>query len=175
MKKIYLAFCKFETILASGLLLFIMTLVFISALARYFGTPINWAQDICLVAFAWMIFLGSDIAVRGPGLIGINLLVKHFPNAIQKALDIVFKITIIIFLSILVVNGMIMVVDGWAREITTLGISYSWVTLSVPVGSFFMIISTVIRLVESIKIKTSEWSKVNQKVVEESLIEDGGV
>ena len=151
MKKLYKMFCKFEEVAAIVLLAGLTILVFVSALMRTLKMPLNWAQDVALVAFAWMIFLGSDIAVRGPGLIGVNLFVKKFPPVIQKGLDIIFKVIIIIFLGVLVINGFQMTVQGWEREITTLGISYSWVTMAVPVGAFFMIISTVIRLVETIK------------------------
>lgn len=151
MKNIYRKFCKFEEVLSVFLLAGLTVLVFISAMMRTLGMPLNWAQDVALVAFAWMIFLGSDIAVRGPGLIGVNIIAKNLPPVAQKALDIIFKVIIIGLLCVLVYNGLIMAIDGWDREITTLGISYSWVTLSVPVGSFCMIISTAIRLVETIK------------------------
>ena len=95
MKKVYRAFCKFEEILAMVLLGGLAALVFISALMRTLKHPLNWAQDVALVAFAWLIFFGSDIAVRGSGLIGIDMLVKHFPKKIQKGLDILFKILIL--------------------------------------------------------------------------------
>lgn len=126
-------------------------LVFISALMRTFKHPLNWAQDVALVAFAWLIFFGSDIAVRGSGLIGIDMLVKRFPKKVQKALDIIFKIMILIFLGILVYYGIRMTVTGWKRQITALEISYSWVTMAVPTGAFFMIISTTIKLIERIR------------------------
>ena len=41
--------------------------------------------------------------------------------------------------------------SGWARQITSLHISYSWVTMAVPVGSFFMLISTIRNIIERIK------------------------
>lgn len=150
-KAIYKKFCRFEEVAAVVLLAGLTTLVFISAMMRTLGMPLNWAQDVALVAFAWMIFLGSDIAVRGPGLIGVNIIIKNAPASIQKTLDIIFKVIIIALLSVLVIYGYQMTIEGWDREITTLGISYSWVTMSAPVGSFFMIISTAIRLVETIK------------------------
>lgn len=168
MKKIYNIFCQIEVIFASVLLMGLTTLMFVSAVSRTMGNPINWAQDVCLVAFAWMIFLGSDIAVRGPGLIGIDLISRKLPKIIQKILNIVFKLIIIGFLAVLVYYGQQMAVDGWARQITTLKISYSWVTLAVPVGSFFMIISTVIRLVEVIKTPLATFG---EKPVE---VEEGG-
>ena len=119
MKKIYAAFCKFEELVALLLLAGLTVLVFVSALMRYIKMPLNWAQDVALVAFAWMIFLGSDIAIRVLGVLGVN--------------------------------GYSMTVTGWSRQITALHISYSWVTMAVPVGALLMIISTTIRLVERIK------------------------
>lgn len=151
LKKFYAAFCKLEEFIALVLLAGITILVFVSALMRYIKMPLNWAQDVALVAFAWMIFTGSDVAIRGAGLIGIDLIVKHFPAVVRKALDIIFKVIIIAFLCVLVVNGYTMTVTSWARQITTLHISYSWVYLSVPVGAFLMIISTTIKLVERIR------------------------
>ena len=151
MKKFYQAFCKAEEIIAMFLLGGLSTLVFISALMRTIKHPLNWAQDVALVAFAWLIFFGSDIAVRGAGLIGIDMLVKHFPKKVQKGIDIVFKIMIIVFLAVLVFYGIKMTATGWKRQITALHISYSWVTMAVPTGAFFMIISTVIKLVERIQ------------------------
>jgi TRAP-type C4-dicarboxylate transport system permease small subunit len=149
-KKIYGRFCKLEEWIALLLLAGITVLVFVSALMRYIKMPLNWAQDVALVAFAWMIFIGSDIAIRGPGLIGIDIIIKHFPAVVRKGLDIIFKVIIIGFLCVLVYYGCQMTASSWARQITTLHISYSWVYLSVPVGAFLMIISTIIRLVERI-------------------------
>ena len=151
MKKVYRAVCRFEEILAMCLLGGLAALVFISALMRTIKHPLNWAQDVALVAFAWLIFFGSDIAVRGAGLIGIDMLVKKFPKKVQKALDIIFKLMILVFLCILVYYGIIMTKTGWKRQITALEISYGWVTMAVPTGAFFMIISTMIKLVERIR------------------------
>ena len=69
MKTFYKKFCELEQWLALILLAGITLLVFIAALTRTFGYPINWAQDAALVMFAWMCFLGGDIAVRTTGLI----------------------------------------------------------------------------------------------------------
>ncbi|MBQ8075045.1 MAG: TRAP transporter small permease [Oscillospiraceae bacterium] len=151
MKKIYKAFCRFEEVLAMFLLGGLAALVFISALMRTLKHPLNWAQDVALVAFAWLIFFGSDIAVRGSGLIGIDMFVKRLPKKVQKALDILFKVMILVFLCILVYYGIRMTRTGWKRQITALGISYGWVTMAVPTGSFFMIISTTLKLIERIK------------------------
>ncbi|MGE4276410.1 MAG: TRAP transporter small permease [Lawsonibacter sp.] len=159
MKKFYNKFCKFEQIFAMVLLFCIAALVFVSAVFRTFRHPLNWAQDAALLAFAWMIFLGSDLAIRNTRLIGIDVLVKFLPKAIQKWLSIVFQGIIICFLCVLVYYGYIMVITGLQRSISTLGISYAWVTASVPVGALLMIISEFIRMVQGIKTPTEKWGE----------------
>ena len=44
-----------------------------------------------------------------------------------------------------------MTTSGSARQITSLHISYSGVTMAVPVGSFFMLISTILSIIERVK------------------------
>ena len=151
MRTLYRKFCDFEQWLALLLLAGITLLVFIAALTRTFGYPINWAQDAALVMFAWMCFLGGDIAIRTTGLIGVDLFVKMLPLKLQKLLDIVFKIIILVFLGALVVYGF-QYAKGYSRRmITTLNISYAWVTSCVPVGAFLMFINTAINLVDVIR------------------------
>ena len=150
-KKFYEKVCKLEELIALILVAGIAVLVFVSALMRTVGHPLNWAQDVALIAFAWLIFLGSDVAMRGSGLIGVDLFVKKFPAGVQKVLDILFKVIIAAFLCVLIYYGYGMTTTGWARQITSLHISYSWVTMAVPVGSFFMLISTILNIIERVK------------------------
>ena len=159
MKKFYEKFCAAEQWAALLLLAGITILVFAAALARTVGYPINWAQDAALVMFAWMCFLGGDIAIRTTGLIGVDLFVKMLPKPIQKALDIIFKLLILVFLAVLVTYGYQYVVGYARRMITTLNISYAWVTSSVVAGSALMFINTVINLVKSIRTPAEKWGE----------------
>lgn len=84
MKKFYEKVCKLEELIALILVAGIAVLVFVSALMRTVGHPLNWAQDVALIAFAWLIFLGSDVAMRGSGLIGVDLFVKKFPPGCRR-------------------------------------------------------------------------------------------
>lgn len=159
MKKAYAKFCQFEQWLAMILLAGITILVFAAALMRTVGFPLNWAQDAALIMFAWLSFIGGDIALHSTGLIGIDLIVKHFPKAVQKGIDIAFKIVMLVFLAVLVVNGYSYVMTGYKRLITTLNMSYAWVTASVPVGALLMIISVSQNLVRSIRTPVEKWGE----------------
>ena len=159
MKKAYAKFCQLEQWLAMVLLAGITVLVFAAALMRTIGYPLNWAQDAALIMFAWLSFIGGDIALHSTGLIGIDLIVRHFPKAVQKGIDIVFKVVMLAFLAVLVVNGYNYVMTGYKRLITTLNMSYAWVTASVPVGALLMIISVSQNLVRSIRTPVEKWGE----------------
>ena len=146
-KRIYGAFCKLELWLTASLLMIIATLVFVSALARYFGMPLNWATDISLLLFAWMVFLGGDIVVRETNMISVDLLKNKFPKAVQKGLQIIFYLAILAFLAVLVYYSGPLLRRNWKRLFQVLPISYGWCTLSVPVGAALMFLSTCVRLV----------------------------
>lgn len=158
-KKVYARFCWLEQQIAMVLLAAITVLVFVSALTRTFGYPINWAQDAALIMFAWLAFIGGDIALHSTGLIGINLIVRRFPKVFQKGIDILFKIVMLVFLAVLVIYGYQYVLTGYKRLITTLNVSYAFVTASVPVGAVLMIISVSINLVKSIKTPVEKWGE----------------
>ena len=100
---------------------------------------------------ALILVAGIAVLVFVSALIGVDLFVKKFPAGVQKVLDILFKVIIAAFLCVLIYYGYGMTTTGWARQITSLHISYSWVTMAVPVGSFFMLISTILNIIERVK------------------------
>ncbi|SRR5574344_643885 len=142
---------KIEEVVAAFLLCLISSLVFLSALARTIGHPINWTQDVSLLAFGWLTFIGSDVIIRKGNLISIDLLVAKFPAGLQKILAIIFDILTLLFLLILVVYGYMLVDQSWLRTFNTLDISYAWCTLAVPVGAFLMFFSVLGKLKKDIK------------------------
>ena len=105
MKKAYEKFCQLEQWIAMLLLAGITVLVFVSAMMRTIGLPLNWAQDAALIMFAWLSFIGGDIALHSTGLIGVDMIVTHFPKAVQKAIDVIFKVIMIAFLAVLGIYG----------------------------------------------------------------------
>ena len=159
MKKAYEKFCQLEQWIAMLLLAGITVLVFVSAMMRTIGLPLNWAQDAALIMFAWLSFIGGDIALHSTGLIGVDMIVTHFPKAVQKAIDVIFKVIMIAFLAVLVIYGFQYVATGYKRLITTLNVSYAFVTASVPVGALLMIISVGTNLYKSIKTPVEKWGE----------------
>lgn len=139
------------------MLCMIAVLVFWSAVARTIGMPVNWAQDVSLLAFGWLTFIGSDIIIKSGGLIRIDMLSNRFPKAVQKTLMLVFDFFMLLFLLILIVYGFLLVSQSWNRTFNTLKMSYAWCTLAVPVGSLLMFFSMIGKVLGDIRKPMKEW------------------
>ncbi|GHV88312.1 hypothetical protein AGMMS50267_06720 [Spirochaetia bacterium] len=77
----------------------------------------------------------------------VDMLIAVFPKKVQKALYYLWYVAAIAFLGMLVRFGIPLCFDNAKRLFQTLGISYSWATVSVPIGSVLLIITIVIKLV----------------------------
>ena len=147
LRTIYRVFCILEETIVALFIASITFLVFFSALARSFGRPINWAVDVSLLLLAWVVFLGADTALRRSDFIRVDILMRRFPQKLQKFLYYLYYVAAIMFLGMLVRFGIPLSIDNYRRTFQTLQLSYSWATMSVVVGAFFMIITILIKLV----------------------------
>jgi TRAP-type C4-dicarboxylate transport system permease small subunit len=151
MKRIYEYICKGETVVAAVCFSVSCVIIFISAVLRSFSKPINWGQDMSLFLFAWSVFLSADVALRADKLIKVDMLVNHFPARLQKLISIAIYIIILAFLVAMLIYGSILSYRTRIRVFQGIpGFSYTWVTLSVPIGSLGMIITVLIKLKESL-------------------------
>ena len=150
MKTLYIYLCKFEELVVRVFLCVITFLVFSSAICRTLGYPINWAIDLSLLLFGWLVFLGADIALRNTNLVNVDIIIKNIPPGIRKTIYILCQTIILVFLASLIWNGVPLSLESSKRLFQTLGISYSWATISVPVGSVLMMISTSIKLYKAL-------------------------
>ena len=151
MKNLYGYFCKLEETLVKSFLVAITFLVFISAIFRTMKYPLNWAVDLSMLLFAWVVFLGANMALRNTELVNVDLFINKFSAKIRKNIYIFWNIIIILFLFFLIWHGIPLALESTSRQFQTLGISYSWATISVPVGAALMIISTCIKIFKALK------------------------
>jgi TRAP-type C4-dicarboxylate transport system permease small subunit len=149
MDKFYAALCKAEVTVAKYALGLLALLVFAAAVARTAGHPVSWAVDIATFLFAWCVFLGGDVAIREDKLFAIVVLSSKLPPKGQLVLNIVNYAIIAIFLVAMIGYG------SWLSYLTRVrpfqgipGFSYTWVTISVPIGCALMLVS-VIRKIRS--------------------------
>ena len=151
MKKFYQYVLKAEVSIAMAALAVLSALVLFSAIARSIGMPVKWAIDAATFLFAWCVFLGSDIAMRNDKLFSIEVLTCKLPKKWQYYLKLVNQAIIILFLAFLIVYGVQLSYDTRLRTFQGIpGFSYTWVTISVPLGSLLMLITSVLKVRQQI-------------------------
>ncbi|MCX7787685.1 MAG: TRAP transporter small permease [Spirochaetes bacterium] len=132
-------------------LIFIILFVFCAALLRWFGYPLVWSIDLSQLLFVWVCFLGADLALQQDKHIGVDILVRMFPQRVQKTLALPLIGAIILFLAIVGGYGAYLAIINYRRQFSGLELSYSWATASVPVGSLLMIRTLVKKFVKQIR------------------------
>jgi TRAP-type C4-dicarboxylate transport system permease small subunit len=146
-KKLYDRLCAAEAVLAALLLVLMVALIFAGGLARLFQHPVNWAVDFATCFFAWACFLCADVAWRRGNLMAIELLTERLPLALQSACRLLNYGIIALFLVYVIGAGTWL---SWiSRERSFQGIpeiSYSWVTMSMPVGAVLLLITTALKI-----------------------------
>ena len=151
MKKFYRIFCIVEeTICCIGFFAMVM-LVFCSAIARGISKPIQWSIDIAQLLLCWTTLLGVDVAYRKGRFLGLDLITRNFPVKVQRAITIFNELVIVAMLVILAVYGFRLTVSSWMRQFQTLTISYSFVTMALPIMSVLVVITLIISVFLRIK------------------------
>ena len=147
MKGIYEFICKKEMLLAQFALGALSLLVFTAAVGRTLYYPLNWAMDAATFLFAWTVFLGADAAMRMDRLFCIELITGKLPQKAQLYLKLVNYIIIVLFLAGMIVYGFSLSFTTRLRTFQGIpGFSYTWVTLSVPVGCALMLITATLKI-----------------------------
>ncbi len=147
MKKLYGYICLGELLFVKVAFVSLVLLVFIAAFTRYIGYPINWSVDMAQCLFAWCTFLAADIAMRNDKLMKVDFFVRRLPQNLQSKVEQLNLVIILVFLAALVGYGVWLSYTTRFRTFQGIpGFSYTWVTLSVPVGSLLMAITTVLNI-----------------------------
>jgi TRAP-type C4-dicarboxylate transport system permease small subunit len=143
---LYRALCAAEVGIAGSLLVAMVLLIFGGAVARALHHPLVWTTDVATALFAWACFLCADIAWRRDHLMSIVWLTSRLPPRLADALRWFNYALIAAFLLFVIVMGTWL---SWiSRERSFQGIpevSYSWVTMSMPVGAGLLLLTTVLK------------------------------
>lgn len=149
MKKLYEYICRAEVFVAKYTLVAIALLIFGAAMARFFRHPIPWAMDASTFLFGWCVFLSGDAALRHDKLVCIDAVVKLLPKKLQYYIKLFNYIVIALFLLALIGYGSYLSYTTRYRTFQGIpGFSYSWVTISVPIGSLLMLVTTIRKIGE---------------------------
>ncbi len=147
MPNLYEYLCKAEAFAARTLLIVMVALVFSAGIARLVGHPINWSIDAATCMFAWACFFSADIAWRKNKLMSVEMLVNYLPEKGRKYCRWINYSILTLFLIYVIPTGFWLSYISRARSFQGIpDFSYSWVTLSMPVGGILLLITTMLKV-----------------------------
>jgi TRAP-type transport system small permease protein len=146
MRRVYAFLCTMEALIAGSFLMLMVGLIFLGGVARLAHHPLNWTTDVATCLFAWACFLCADIAWRKDGLMSIDLVTLRLSPQAQRLLSFANYLIIGAFLVYVIWAGLHLSYISRARSFQGIaGVSYSWVTMSLPVGASLLLLTTILK------------------------------
>ena len=146
MRRAYRLLGTAEAAVAGTFLVLMVLLIFGGGVARLARTPLNWTNDLATCLFAWSCFLCADIAWRRGGLMSIELVTERLSPETRRLVAWANLFILGAFLIYLIGAGLHL---SWVSRARTFqgiaGVSYSWVTISLPVGAALLLLTTIIK------------------------------
>ena len=137
---------------ASFLCAVLTLIVLFQVLFRYaLHFPLDWAEELAMVLFQWVAFIGAGIAVRRGLHFHLDLITKRFTERWQKVTDLMASAAILIIAYLLVHVGIMMMSTVRFITLPVMHFSKAYVYLAIPVGGALMIVFQIPILVRQIR------------------------
>lgn len=154
LKSLKFIFNNIEEILASFLLLLLVTLMFLQVLARYLiGHSITWSEELLRFTFLAMVYIASAMGAKYGKHFRVTALVMILPNAVQKIFNYLQYIIWIGFNLFVIYYGFKFVFDMTSRPQISpaLDLDMRYVYVIMPIAFIFQTIRLLQRLLWEIK------------------------
>jgi TRAP-type C4-dicarboxylate transport system permease small subunit len=126
-----------------GVLLAEMILVgFAAVVARYLLSSLvslYWAEEVIRYSFIWSVFLVSPLVIRRGANLELDIFVQWLSHRARRVIALINGGMVLVFLVVLVVQGVVMVRVNLGQLSSALEISMAWIYLAVPVGGLLMV------------------------------------
>ena len=148
--KFYLVYCL-DNLIKLCLVFMMITialLTFYQVIMRYgFNQSSSCSEEAIRFTFIWCSFLGVAMGVREKSHIGISILVELFNQKVQRYVEVVGYLAIMIFAGYLMYYGWKVVIATSTQTSPALGVPMSLIYLSVPVMACLIFFYSFIEII----------------------------
>jgi len=139
-------------LLASIMCAVLTMIVLFQVIFRYaLHLPLDWAEELAMVIFQWVAFVGAGLAVRHGLHFHLDLVTSRFSERWQKVTDIITSAAVLIVAYILIHVGITMMHTVKFINLPVMHFSKAYVYLAIPVGGALMIVFQIPILVRQIR------------------------
>lgn len=143
---------RIEVFIANSTLAALFLAVLWGVMTRYITEkPAVWTTELSGILFTWTVFLGSTTAFREGQHIQINLLVECLPTIASKAVELISRLLVSVFLVFVAYLSYKMMMKGMTRLSPVLNIPFFWVYLSVFLSFSMMSLTSLVRLITPLR------------------------
>ena len=128
-----------EFVLWAGFLALVVTVGLQVGVRNMLQVPLIWTLDLAQLLFSWLIFVGAALAFRRGAHYVVDLWPDTWPH-VQAILEFVSVLTSAIVIYVLIVHGWTLVEIRSSSNVSSLGISHSWMFLPMPVSGVLMLV-----------------------------------
>lgn len=137
-------FRNFEEIICGLFLVTMIVLVILNVFLRYlFSYSIFWAEEVATICFVWCVFIGASATYKHKMDIGIDLLVKKTPPAIENFIRFVVTLILLVLNGYIFYMAIVFTSIAWVKPTAVLGVSSAVVNSALIIGFGLITLHTI--------------------------------
>jgi TRAP-type C4-dicarboxylate transport system permease small subunit len=131
--------------------------VFLQVFNRFIlKTPLAWSEDLAMLLFQWVAFLGAAVGVKRMRHFGIELVVRRFSEKARHRIEILVPFIVGIVAVVMITEGSDLIKFNYARIYSSMDLSYTWAYLPIPVAGLLIIIYLFQQEIRRLKVPKSK-------------------
>ncbi len=125
-------------------MLLLVLLVTLQVFTRYvLNDPTSWSEEAASFTQVFLVFVGGALAMFQKNTLKITYFVDKLPRRCTLVISLILRIMVIVFLLEVVWYSYFIILRLQSQFTPALRISKSVIFISIPLGSFLMLIATV--------------------------------
>ena len=139
------------------LMVALAVVVFIQVFNRFvLQTPLAWSEDLSMLLYQWVVFVGAALGVKRLRHFGIELVVRQFPKHWRHRIELVTPLVMLVVAVVMILQGYTLLTLNVNRTFSTMDLSYTWAFLPIPLGG-------VLIIVYLIQLEIERWKQVKEE------------
>ena len=102
--------------------------------------PWAWSEELAMLLFQWVVFLGAAVGVKRMNHFGIDLVVEKLPGNIRHVIELIVPLAIGAIAVTLIIEGYKLLQLTQFQLYTTMPFSHAWATAAMPVSGVLMVL-----------------------------------
>ena len=126
------------------LVIVLTVVVFFQVFNRFIlKAPLAWTEELAMLLFQWVVFLGAAVGVKRMGHFGIDLVVAKLPPKTRQRLELLVPLAIGAIAVTLIIEGFSLLKLTQFQLYSTMPMSHAWATVPMPISGVLMILYLV--------------------------------